>query len=111
MLCNPCNPESPTPRAGRKSELATSPLPTRRPRRERKCYVTLAFSGIPNAKRWDITRTGYLTATFSGAHNRAEVLHNPCILGGQQRQVPGENKKRLPHPYLFGGLEEGRSAM
>ena len=53
---------SPTPRArskmrtrpqqrGTKSKVATSPLPSRRPKTRPKCYVTPAFSGIPNAKR------------------------------------------------------------
>ena len=36
---------------GTKSELAASPLPTRGPKIGPKCYVTRAFSGIPNAKR------------------------------------------------------------
>ena len=31
--------------------MATSPLPSRGPKRERKCYVTPAFSGVSNAKR------------------------------------------------------------
>ena len=35
---------------GKKTEVATSPLPSRGPKRGRKCYVTPAFSGIPNAK-------------------------------------------------------------
>ena len=35
---------------GTKSEVATSPLPSRGPKRGRKCYATLAFSGVPNAK-------------------------------------------------------------
>ena len=36
---------------GAKSEVATSPLPSRGPKRGQKCYVTPTFSGIPNAKR------------------------------------------------------------
>ena len=31
--------------------MAASPLPSRGPKRGRKCYVTPTFSGIPNAKR------------------------------------------------------------
>ena len=31
--------------------MAASPLPSQGPKRGRKCYVTPAFSGIPNAKR------------------------------------------------------------
>ena len=35
------------PIKGTKSEKATSPLPSRGPKRGRKCYVTPAFSGSP----------------------------------------------------------------
>ena len=35
---------------GTKSELATSPLPSRGPNRARKCYITPAFSGIPKQR-------------------------------------------------------------
>ena len=53
---------SPTPSAGSKiksgplqrgtkSKVAASLLPSWGPKGGRKCYVTLAFSGIPNAKR------------------------------------------------------------
>ena len=53
---------SPTPSAGSKIgsgpqqrgtklEMAALPVPSRGPKRGRKGYVTLAFSGIPNAKR------------------------------------------------------------
>ena len=37
-------------RKGTKSELATSPLPSRGAQRGRKCYATHAFSGAPNRK-------------------------------------------------------------
>ena len=36
---------------GTKSKVATSPLPSRRPKTRPKCYLIPAFSGIPNAKR------------------------------------------------------------
>ena len=36
---------------GAKSEVAISPLPSWGAKRGRKCYVTHAFSGVPNAKR------------------------------------------------------------
>ena len=38
-----------------------------RPKRGRKCYVTPAFSGVPNAKRGD---------------QNQNWLHHPCLLGG-----------------------------
>ena len=52
MLCNPYVREEPQQR-GTKSEVAASPLPSRRSKRRRKCYVTAAFSGVPTAKRGD----------------------------------------------------------
>ena len=44
--------------------------------------VACAFSGVPNAKRGETIRRGHLTAAFSGAEKRADVLCNPCILAG-----------------------------
>ena len=41
--------------------------------------MTPPFSGIP--KEGDKIRSGCLTLAFSGAHKRAELLRNPCILG------------------------------
>ena len=40
----------------------------------RKCYITLAFSGIPKHRG----------AKSELAHKWAEMLHNPCILGDPQ---------------------------
>ena len=100
----------PTPSAGRKSDVATSPLPSRGPKRGRKCYFTPAFSGVPNTKRGEKIRSGYLTDAFSGAQKRAEMLCHPCILGGPQRQAWGEDQKWLPHAYLLGGPKEGGNA-
>ena len=45
---------------GTKSEVATSPLPSRRPKRARKCYVTPALSGVPNAKHKEQNQKGLL---------------------------------------------------
>ena len=39
------------------------------PKRGRKCYITPAFSGVPNAKRGEKIRSGYLTPAFSGVPN------------------------------------------
>ena len=91
--------------------MAASPLPSWGPRSGRKCYVTPAFSVVPNAKRREKFRSGYLTPAFSGAHKRAEVRHKPCILRGPQRQARVDIQKWLPDPYLLGGLEEGGSAV
>ena len=87
--------------------MATSPLPSQGPKRGRDCCVTPAFSGIPNPKREEKIRSGYLTPAFSGAQKRAKLLRNPCILGDPQRQARGENQKWLPHPCILRGRKEG----
>ena len=100
---NPLHSEGcPTPSAGTKSEVATSPMPSRWPKRGRNCYVTPAFQGVPNAKRGDKIRSGNLTRAFSGAQKRAELLRNPCIPEGPQCQAREENQKWLPHADLLG---------
>ena len=66
--------------------MVTSPVPSRGPRRGGTCYVTPAFSEVPNAKRREKFRSGYLTPVFSMAHKRAEVLHKPCILEVPNRE-------------------------
>ena len=91
--------------------MATSPLPSWRPKRGQDCYLTPAFSGIPNTKHGEKTRSDYLTPIFLGAQKGAALLCNPCILGDPQHQARGENQKWLPHPYLPGGPNEGGIAM
>ena len=128
MLRHPCILGDPQHRAT-KSEVATSPLPSRGSKRGRKCYVTPAFLGIPNKgeqnqkwspKKGNTIRSGYLTPTFSGVQKRAGMLCHPCILGDPQQRgsksevVPkkGEqNPKWLPHPCLLGGPNKGGNAM
>ena len=88
---------------GTKSEVAASTLPSRGPKRGRKCYVTHAFSGVPNTKRveqnqkWSPAkgnkiRNGCLTPAFLGAQKRVEMLRNPAFLG-----VPEHGFKKGPH--------------
>ena len=68
MLCHPCNLGVPQRQAWEaKSEVATSPLPSWGPKRGRKWYVTLAFSGVPNAKRRE---------------QNQKWLPHPCLLEG-----------------------------
>ena len=81
--------------------MATSPLPSRGHRRGRKGHVTLAFSGVPNAKRGDKIGTGYLTPTFSWAQNGGEVLRNPAISevpNAKRRTKSEEATLPLPSP-------------
>ena len=82
-------------------------MPSRGPRKWWNYYGNPAFWGVPNAKRGNKIRRGYLNAAFSGGQKRAEVLRNPCILEGPQRQAPGQNQKWTPHPSLLGGPQEG----
>ena len=125
---------SPTPSARRKSELAASTLPSSGPKRGHNCYVALAFSGVPNAKRGEEIRSGcltpafYVTPTFTtvpnarrgepitggcrthaflGAQKRAELLRTPCILGGPQHEARGGNQKWWPQLCLLGAQEGG----
>ena len=130
---------------GAKSEVATSPLPSRGPKRGRKCYVTPAFSGVPNAKRGEHNqkwlphlcllkgpkeggnatsslhsagsptpsirskiRSGYVTLAFSGAQRRAEMLRNPYVLGGPQRQARGAKSEVATSPLPSRGPKRGR---
>ena len=74
MLRNP-------PTNGTKSEVAASPLPSWGPTggqkcyvttsERRYCYVTLAFSGIPN--KGDKIRGARFTPAFSGADKRGST--------------------------------------
>ena len=69
---------------GTKLEVDAPPLPSWRPKRGRKCYVTPAFSGIPN--KGNNIRSGCLTPAFSGAQKRAEMLRHPSILTDPQQR-------------------------
>ena len=130
---------------GAKSEGAAASLPSWGPKRGRKCYVTLAFSGVPNAKRGEQNqkwlphpcllggpkeggnatsppyargsptpsagskiRRGCRTLAFSGAQKRAEMLRNPCILGGSQRQARGAKSELGTSPLPSRGPKRGR---
>ena len=118
------------------SELVASPLPVRRPRKGRKCYVTPVVLGVP-----------ILSTAFVETEMRAEKLRHPCILRGLQRQARGaksevgasprpswgpkrgqkcyathafsevpnakrreQNERRVPQPCLLGAPNEGTNA-
>ena len=106
---------------GTKSQVAASPLPSRGPKRGRKCYVTPAFSGSPTPSMGSKIKSGCLTPAFSRAQKRAEMQRHPCILGDTQSQgqeaksevVPNkgeQNQKWPPHPCLLTGPKEGGNA-
>ena len=55
----------------------------------------------------DKIRSGYLTRAFLGAQKRAEVLHNACILGVQQRgAAPGRSSLGLRRGAAARGCAE-----
>ena len=87
--------------------MAASPLPSRGPKRGRNCYVTPAFSGVPNAKRGDKIRNGYLTPAFSGAQKRAELLRNPYKLGVPNAKRGDKIRNGYLTPAFSGGSKEG----
>ena len=70
------------------SQLATSPLPSQGPKGGRNCYVTPAFSRVP--QKGDTIRIGCLTPAFSGARkieegSKSELVASslPALLGGR----------------------------
>ena len=86
--------------------MATSPLPSWGPKRGRNCYVTPAFLGLPNAKLGEKIRSGYPTLAFSGAQKRAELLHNPYMLGGPSS---AKGREKIRSGYLtttFSGAQK-----
>ena len=89
--------------------MAASPLLSQGATIGQNCYVTPAFSGVPNTGCGGKIRKAYLTHAFSGAQKRAELLRNPCILGRPERPARGGNEKWLPHPWVLGGPKEGAS--
>ena len=94
LLRNPCILGVPQQR-GTKSEPPTSPQRYRHAKGGRKCYVTPAFLGIPN--KGDEIRMGHLTPAFLGAQKWAELLCDPCILGGPQQRG---TKSQVATSYL-----------
>ena len=75
---------------GPKSEMASPRLPSRGPRRGRKCDVTPAFSGILN----------------TGNPNQKWLPH-PRVSLSRMPNKGEQNQRRLPLPCLIGGPKEG----
>ena len=65
--------------------MATSSLPSRGPKIGRNCNVTYVLSRFPRKR----------------AQDWAEMLSNPCVLGGPQER--GQNQKWVQHACLLGG--------
>ena len=116
MLSHPCILRDPQQR-GAKSEVAASPLPSRVPKRGRKCYITPAFSGIP-------TKGNKIKSGPQLKGTKSEVAASPLPSRGPKRgqkcyATPAfsgilykgeQNQKWLPHPCLLGCPKEGRNA-
>ena len=80
--------------------LATSPLPSQGPRGGRKCYVTPAFSGVPNAKRREKFRSGYLTPAFWGPTKGRKCYITPAFSGVPNAKHGEEiNTRYLTHAF------------
>ena len=97
MLRQPCILGDPHKRRT-KSELATLCLPSRSDRRGRKCYITPAFSGVPNAKRGEQKQKWLPHLPSRGPKRGREILRHPCILGGPQRQARGTKSEVATSP-------------
>ena len=66
--------------------------------------ITIPYQYIDGGAKSQKTNQNWLPhLCLLGAQNRAEILHNSCILGGHQCRARGENQKRLLHPCLLGG--------
>ena len=112
MLRHPCILGVPQRQArGAKSERAASPLPSRGPKGGRKCYATLAFSGVPNAKRGEQNQKGLPHPCLLGGPKQSGNATSPLHSLGSPNAKRGEqNQKRLPHPCPLRGPKEGGNA-
>ena len=98
----------PTPSAGRKSEVATSPLPSQGSptkgtrsmwaQKRRKCYITPAFSGVPN--KGDKIKVG----TKEGGDATSPLHSRGCP------SKWGQNQNWLPKPCLLEDPQVGGNA-
>ena len=109
MLCHPCILRGPQRQArGAKSEVAASTLPFGRPKRGRKCYATLHSRGSPTPSAGTKITSGCLTPACSRAQKKAEMLHQPCILGGPQHQARGAKPELASSPLPSRGPKRGQ---
>ena len=106
VLRNPCVLGGPQKR-GTKSEMATSPLPSRGAKRGRNSYISPAFSGVPNKE--EENQKWLPHPCLLGGAKSAAVLRNPCISGDPQQG--GQHQNLLPHSCLLVGPKEGGIAM
>ena len=96
---------SPTPSADTKSELPTSPLPPWGSKRGWTCYVTTAFSGVPNkiATKSEVAASPLPSL---GPERGRNCYLTPTFLGGLQRQWRGGHQKLASSPLAFSGARK-----
>ena len=78
---------------GAKSEVAASTMLSRGPKRGRKCYVTPAFSGMPNKRE-----------------QNQKWLPDPCLLGGPKEggnDMSPLHSRRFPTPSAGSKMRSG----
>ena len=81
--------------------IGSSAMPSRGHKCGRKCYVTPAFSGVPN--KWEQNQNCLPQPCLLGGQQWVEVLGQPCILGGPQQ---GGRKSRLAAIHAFWGVHK-----
>ena len=87
------------PTIGRKSEVATAPLPSWVPRIGRNGYITPALSRVP--QQWGQNQKWLHHPCFLGARNWAEWLHKPHLLRGPRPM--GTKSEHATSPLPSGG--------
>ena len=86
-------------------------MPCRGPRRGWKCYVTLAFLGVPNTERGEKIRSGCLTPPAWGPKRGRKCFVTPTCSGVPNAKRMEQIRRCPPHPCLLGGPEDGGNAM
>ena len=82
--------------------MAASPLPSRGPKRGRKCYVTPAFSGIPNTGGQNLKWVPH--PCLLGGPKDGEMRRHPCIPGDPQHR--GTQSKVVASPLPSQGAQK-----
>ena len=108
ILCHPCIVRSPRRQAqGTKLEVDASPLLSWGPKRGRKCYVTLAFSGDPQPQVRGAKREMAASPLLSRRPKRGRKCYvTPAFSGVPNAKRGEQNRKWLPHHYFLGGPKE-----
>ena len=84
-----------SPAKGTKSEVATSTLPCPRPKRGRRCYVTLAFSGIPKQRG---TKSELAASPLPSREPNRRRKHYVTLHCQGSPNKGGQNQNWLPYP-------------